>query len=112
MTIEAFSPFTNCYALAVTAVSAVVAVGIPVANNTAVQVQYQFTVVGTEPVFINYGAAGTVPVAAIPASGANAAGIMLPAGACLVLSFAPGTVIAAIAAGAGSTLYVNAGYGV
>jgi hypothetical protein len=112
MTFEAFAPFTNCFALDVTAASQTIAVAIPVANNTAVQVQYQFTVVGSVPVFINFGAAGTVPVAAIPATGTDAAGIMFPAGACLVLSFAPGTVIAAIAAGAGSTLYVNAGYGV
>ena len=112
MTTEAFMPASNSFARDITTVSQLVSPAIPFPQFTATPVQYLFTVMGSVPVYIASGPIGTVPVAAIPVSGGNATGIPLLAGSQTVMSFSPGTVIAAIATATGSSLTVTVGAGV
>ena len=77
------------------------------------EVDYRFTVVGTQSVYISYSASGAAaPTAAIPADGANGNGIMIEGTMSYTLRLPYGAQFAVIAAAVGSTVYVCIGAGV
>jgi hypothetical protein len=109
MTTEAFTPAGKTTAIAVTAASQAVPVDFNTPINYVTQ-QYIMTVVGSQPVTLAYGA--SAPTAIIPVAGTPQFCIVLPGDSSQTYSFPQGTYFAAIAAAAGSTLYMTAGAGV
>jgi hypothetical protein len=113
MTTEAFNPLTTTYARDVTATSQVINAAVtPPSGYANTMEQYMFTVIGSQPVFITSGPAGSTPVAVIPATGASGLGIPILPNSQTIMSFASGTVISCIAAAVGSTIYMTPGAGV
>lgn len=119
MSNQAFTPISNTFARAVTAASQAVGPVVISPAPSAAQaallsaVDYRFTVVGTQAVWIAYALPGaTAPTAAIPADGANAQGFMIEGTMSYTAAFPYGTQFAVIAAAIGSTIYVTAGSGV
>lgn len=103
-----FNPLGNTAALTVTAVSANVQVPQLNGGNSPNLIAVRVVVVGTAAVFVNFGATNAV-TAAIPASGANGSGVILNPGTEKTFLVPNGSWIAAIAGGAGSTIYVTPG---
>jgi hypothetical protein len=119
MSNNAFTPLSNTFALAVTAASQAVGPVVlspaPSAAQAAIlqNVDYRFTVVGTQPVWIAYAFPGaTAPTAAIPASGASGQGFYIEGAISYTASFPYGTQFAVVAPAVGSSIYVTAGTGV
>ncbi len=101
-----FHPVGNTYALDVTAVSQNIAITIPTSEAAWDTMDYLFVNSGTKDVYVS-----TAAPAVIPTTGLNTAGVMIPAGAVMILGY-PGTVtFSCIASGTGSTLYVTQGRG-
>jgi len=114
----AFQPQSATFARTVTAASQAVSPVLSPAPSAAQAallsgVDYRFTVVGTQAVWIAWALPGaTAPTAAIPADGASGQGIMIEGTMSYTLSFPYGTQFAVIAAATGSTVYVTIGSGV
>jgi hypothetical protein len=110
----AFTPLGPTFARTVTAASQALSPTLttppaaiaPLLGN----VDYRFTVVGTQAVWIAYGT--SAPTAAIPADGATGQGFMIEGPMSYTVSLPYGTFFAAIAAAGGSSIYVIIGQGV
>lgn len=117
MSNQAFTPLGNSFARVVTTASTTVAPTLFIAPTAIApftqNLDYRFTVVGTQAVWIAYAFPGAAaPTAAIPADGATAQGFMIEGAMSYTASFPYGTQFAAISASAGSSLYATIGLGV
>lgn len=113
-----FTPYSSLFRLTVGVASAAVPQPVVSPAPTAIApfaqaLDYRFTNIGTQAVFIATAAAGAAaPTAAIPASGASGAVFIIEPNSCRTFVFPYGTQFAAIAPLAGSDLYVSIGDGV
>lgn len=105
MTTESFQGLSLVTARDVTAASQDCTPPAVAGQQNSVQ-QYLIAVLGTVDIFVAFGAAAT-----IPATGGTGTGFPIKAGATVVFSVAPGVSVNVIAAGPGSTVYVQSGKG-
>jgi len=119
MSNQAFNPQTATSVRAVTATStAVPDVAMSPAPSAAqasllAPLDYRFTVVGTQPVFIAYALPGlAAPNASIPADSATGSVLVIESQKSYTFQFPYGTKFAVIAPATGSTVYVTAGTGI
>jgi hypothetical protein len=116
MSNNTFSPQGQTFALAVTTASQAFTPTLSsVPSSVApleVVVDYRFSNVGTQAVWIQTALAGaTAPTAVIPVAGTPQTGILINAGETRTFAFAYGTQFAVIAGATGSTLYGCIGNG-
>ena len=116
MSIGTFNPLSLSYAIAVTTASQAINPALINPPNAVAplvaDIDYRFTVVGTQPVFVAISAPGaTAPTAVMPVAGTPQSGLVVAAGDTRAMSLPYGTQFAVIAANAGSTLYYCAGNG-
>jgi len=113
MSSNTFNPMGPTFARTVTAASTALS---PTLTNPpaavaplAVVLDYRFTNIGTLPVWVAYGT--TAPTAAIPADGTTASGFFVEPNQTRTFEFGYGILLACIASGAGSSIYVTIGSG-
>ena len=118
MSANSYSPYGNTFRRTVTAASLAVPAIVSNPAPTAIapftqELDYRFTNIGTQVVFIAWAFPGaSAPIAAIPADGANGQVMLLEANTSRTFSFPYGTQFAVIAAATGSDVYVSVGDGV
>ena len=117
MSIDAFYPVSDTFALSVTTSSQPLSPAISPAPSAADIMQggfeYRFTNVGTQPVFIADASPDeSAPTAVYPLTGVNQNGALILPNTTVTLKLVYGTKLAVIATATGSTIYVCIGRGI